>query len=57
MKSSNTFCLCSSMPLRCQSSPYSLPPRRFGIANTPPRSTHNARDAEKPGVWLTLKPP
>ncbi len=32
MKSSNTFCLRSRMPARCQASPYSPPPRRFATA-------------------------
>ena len=32
MKSSNTFCLCSSMPASCQVLPYSEPPRRFATA-------------------------
>jgi hypothetical protein len=38
-KSSNTFCLRSSIPARCHSSPSSLPPRRLAIAYTPPAST------------------
>ncbi len=32
MKSSNTFCLRSRVPARCQSEPYSPPPRRFATA-------------------------
>ncbi len=32
MKSSKTFCFFAFVPARCQSSPYSPPPRRFGCA-------------------------
>ena len=32
MKSSNTFCFCILVPATCQSSPYSLPPRRLTCA-------------------------
>ena len=32
MKSSNTFCLFSFIPALCHSSPYSPPPRKFGMA-------------------------
>src|ERR1044071_1084743 len=62
-KSSNTFCLASSMPALCHSSPYSPPPRRLGTATMPPCSSHIAcaahdeRDHTKPGSALTLNPP
>ena len=56
-KSSNTFCLCSRIPARCQSSPSSLPPRSPAIAYTPPASTQARIDAEKAGVMLILNPP
>ena len=43
-KSSNTFCLRSSIPARCHSSPSSLPPRRLATAYTPPASTQASAD-------------
>ena len=45
-KSSKTFCFLPSIPSRCQSSPSSLPPRRFAIAHTPPASTQARIAAE-----------
>ena len=56
-KSSKTFCFLSSIPARCQASPNSPPPRRFGSANTPPFSIQNAAREEKNGRMLMLKPP
>jgi hypothetical protein len=45
-KSSNTFCLRSSIPTRCHSSPSSLPPRSPATAYTPPASTQARMLAE-----------
>ena len=45
-KSSNTFCLRSSIPARCHSSPSSLPPRSPATAYTPPASTQARMFAE-----------
>ena len=58
MKSSKPRCLLALMPLRCQSSPYSPPPRMFATAYTPPNlSTHRMREMAKPGVSEMEKPP
>jgi hypothetical protein len=57
MKSSKTFCFRSNIPAWCQSSPYSPPPRRFGTAYTPPRSSQGMSVAENAGVTETLNPP
>ena len=56
-KSSNTFCLRSSIPARCHSSPSSLPPRSPATAYTPPASTQARMLAEYPGVRLMSNPP
>ena len=56
-KSSNTFCLCSRMPARCHSSPFSEPPRRFATAQTPPASTQASIDGVYAGVSAMSKPP
>ena len=56
-KSSNTACLCSRMPARCQSSPSSPPPRSAAIAYTPPASTQARMDAEYAGAMLMPNPP
>src|SRR6202035_2640136 len=56
-KSSKTFCLCSSIPARCHSSPSSLPPRRLATAYTPPASTQASADGEYGGVRLMSTPP
>jgi hypothetical protein len=45
-KSSNTFCLRSSIPARCHSWPSSPPPRSPAIAYTPPASTQARMLAE-----------
>ena len=45
-KSSKTFCLRSSIPARCHSSPSSLPPRSAATAYTPPASTQARMLAE-----------
>ena len=37
--------------------PYSPPPRRFGIASTPPISIHTILDVLYTGVSDTLNPP
>src|SRR6185503_15394307 len=57
MKSSKTFCLFPSIPALCQPSPYSPPPRRFGMAMVPPDSRKTYIDDEKNGCSLMLKPP
>ena len=56
-KSSKTFCLRSSIPARCHSSPSSLPPRRLAIAYTPPADTQARTFGEYAGVRLMSKPP
>src|SRR5438093_393679 len=45
------------MPARCQLSPYSPPPRRFGSAKRPPASTHPAAPGKYAGVREMLNPP
>src|SRR5205814_9196783 len=57
MKSSNTFCFFSSMPLLCHCSPYSLPPRMHTLAYTPPCSKKKIMEGLKLGVVAILKPP
>src|SRR5439155_779030 len=56
-KSSKTFCFLPSIPARCQLSPYSPPPRRFGSAKRPPASTHAAAPGKYAGVREMLNPP
>ena len=56
-KSSNTFCLWSSIPARCHSSPSSLPPRRLATAYTPPADTQASTFGEYAGVRLMSNPP
>src|SRR5690554_2812307 len=57
IKSSKTFCFFSNIPCWCHSSPYSPPPRRLGIAYTPPFSNNIKLDTEKEGPMLMLNPP
>ena len=57
MKSSKTFCFFAFMPASCHSTPYSPPPRRFGIAKTPPISIQTRSETLKLGVRLILNPP
>ena len=57
MKSSKTFCRLSFRPASYHSRPYSPPPRRLAMAETPPISSQTMRDTENPGVRDTLKPP
>src|SRR5690606_12181584 len=57
MKSSKTFCFLSFAPFSHHSLPYSLPPRRFATAYTPPITSHGIRATENPAVIGTLKPP
>jgi hypothetical protein len=56
-KSSNTFCLCSRMPARCQSSPSSAPPRRLATAYTPPAATQARACGVYSGTREIAKPP
>ncbi len=57
MKSSKTFCLRSLVPAWCHASPNSPPPRRLGIANTPPISIHTTLGTENIGPSGMLNPP
>ena len=56
-KSSNTCCLLARIPARCQSSPYSPPPRMPAMAYTPPASQKATRPGAKPGEEAMAKPP
>ena len=56
-KSSKLFCFRPSIPPWCHASPYSPPPRRFGIATRPPCSSQSSSERENAGVMLMLKPP
>ena len=55
--SSNTFCFRSSDPALCHASPYSAPPRRLTVTNTPPSSSHAGTSARYAGRMLIEKPP
>ena len=57
MKSSKTFCFFSFIPASCHASPYSLPPRMFAVAQTPPRSRNAGTSGRNEGSVAMSNPP